>query len=269
MKIMHSSVGVIALVALGTCVGGCYNPNEVEAFLQKPHPAPVSALEYRVYPPDALTITSRHVTEIANLTPQVVRPDGRINLPLLGEIFVAGKTPAEIQGEILEKAKAYYNEVDATVTVTAYNSQKFYVFGQVGIAGPVPWTGHDTLLEALAKAQPTYLAWPERIIVVRGDEPQVGGSTTRMSKEERKDFKSSGIRPPKVDAPRHTMTINMMAMIKYGDYSNNVYLRPNDVVYVQPNPFAEIGLALQSILFPVRPVLEAVRVPATVSGAAP
>ena len=57
-----------------------------------------------------------------------------------------------------------------------------------------------------------------------------------------------------------------MAMIKHGDMANNIYLLPNDVVYVQPNPFAELGLALQSILYPVRPVLEAARVPAVISG---
>ena len=154
MKTTRCLSGIPAIVAVCLFVGGCYDPHEVEAFLQQPHPAPTSAKEYRVYPPDTLTITSRRVTEINATQGQQVRPDGRINLPLLGELLVAGKTPKEIQDKIEELAKAYYDEVDVTVTVTGYNSQKFYIFGQVGTAGPMPWTGRDTLLEALAKAQP-------------------------------------------------------------------------------------------------------------------
>jgi hypothetical protein len=119
----------------------------------------------------------------------------------------------------------------------------------------------------LDKAQPTYLAWPERIIVVRGDSPREGGSATSAPSDDK--YKNTGIHEKDPDNPRHRLTINLMAMIKRGDMANNIYLLPNDVIYVQPNPFAELGLALRSIFYPVQPVLEAVRVPSTIAGVVP
>ena len=63
------------------------------------------------------------------------------------------------------------------------------------------------------------------------------------------------------------MIINLMAMVKSGDMSNNVLLMPNDVVYVQPNPLAKIGLTIQNLLFPVRSTIETLGVPARAAGA--
>lgn len=235
---------------------GCYNAEEVNAFLLKPR-APISGQEYRVLPPDVLTISSRHILEITGLQQQV-RPDGRINLPLVGELDVANRTPLEIEQMITRAAREYYDQADATVTVTGYNSQKYFVFGEVARPGPYAWTGHDALLDALAVAQPTFLAWPERIFIVRGDCPQEGG---RTQAETTKKYSKTGVHEPDEDQPRRVMMINMMAMVRHGDLSNNILLRPNDVIYVQPNPLAALGLAIQSLLFPVRPAMEAAGVP--------
>ncbi len=255
---------VVQACLLGLMVGltGCYNSDQVKEFLLKPR-RPVSGLEYRVYPPDVIAIGSLHVPEIQGIS-QRVRPDGKINIPLLGEISVAGKTPSEIEKVLTDAAKDYYEQVDATVQVVGYNSQNFYVFGQVGSPGPMPWTGHDSLLDVLARVQPTTLAWPERIIIVRGAKPQEGGYATSQPSGK---YHREGVHSAIKDNPAHKMTINLMAMVKSGDMANNILLMPNDVIYVQPNPFAAVGLALQNILFPVRPVLEAVRVPAAVEGA--
>jgi polysaccharide export outer membrane protein len=252
-------------LACAGLTGGCYtyDATEVSAFLRKPRPM-VSGVEYRVLPPDTIQITSRRVPEIASVS-QRIRPDGKVNLPLLGEILVAGMTPKEIEKAITDAALTYYEEADATVSVGSYESQKYYIYGQVSGGGPVPWTGHDTLLDALCKSPPTFLAWPERIIVVRGGEPQEGGPTTQPAQTGK--YKRTGVRPEDPNSPRHKMTINLMAMVRDGDLSNNILLMPNDVIYVQPNPFAEVGLKLQAILYPVQPVLEAVRVPRTLSQA--
>ena len=237
------------LAALGACGlgGGCYNAAEVDGFLQKPR-TPVSAAAYRVLPPDVLLITSRTVPEINQVTQQV-RPDGKINLPLLGEIYVADKTPKEIEEALVKAAGEYYERADATVQVVQYNSQRFYVFGQVGMPGPVPWTGRDTLLDALAKAQPTVLAWRERVIVLRGAMPTEGGRATTQPSAA---YSVTGVHPPAKDNPPKKLVVNMMAMVSSGDMSNNILLKPNDVIYVQPNPFAKVALAIETIFSPVR-----------------
>jgi len=251
----------------GMLLAGCYNPKQVNAFLLKPR-APVSGVEYRVLPPDVILIRSRTVPEI-NRGHQRVRPDGKVNLPLLGEIVVAGRTPKEIEANIMAAASDYYEDPDATVTVVAYNSQRFYIFGQVGRPGPMAWTGRDTLLDALAKAQPTSLAWPQRIVVVRAPAPQEGGHEIKKGSLK---YRATGRRPKDKDNPPKKMLFNLNAMVKSGDLSNNILLKPNDVIYVQANPLAKVGLAIQNLLFPVRPAVEAAATPtraATAVGGAP
>ena len=250
---------ILAPAALTLFGCGTYDYKAVNAFLQTPR-RPTTGLEYRVYPPDVIRVTSVYMEDVN--TVQQIRPDGKVNLPLLGEFYVAGKTPVEIEEMVKEKGTEYYQQTDATVTVASYNSQNFYIFGQVRAAGPRPWTGHDTLLDALARAKPTSLAWPERIIIVRAPQPQEGGmATTRPSKV----FRKKGIHPeedfPQVEGKRHKLTVNLLAMIEEGDLSHNILLLPNDVIYVQPNPFAKIGLAIQNVMFPVRPALEAAGTP--------
>ncbi len=249
---------VLAAGMLCACGGCSYNAEEVNAFLLKPR-APISGTEYRVLPPDMLAITSRHVPEITGLTQQV-RPDGKVNLPLVGEVKVANRTVEEIEKEINDRAKDYYEQVDVTVTVAGYNSQKYFVFGEVGRAGAIPWTGHDTLLDALAMAQPTFLAWPERIFIVRGDEPQEGGRAEVCTS---KEYAKTGIHAEDPKYPRHRIMINLMAMVRNGDLTNNILLKPNDVIYVQPNPLAALGEGIQMVLFPVRPAMDAASVPYT------
>jgi len=223
----------------------------------------VTGIEYRVLPPDVITIQSRHVPEIDGVT-QRIDPAGKINLPLMGEIYVAGKTPNEIEAALNEAASEYYERVDATVTVSEYLSQKFYVFGQVTRPGPMPWTGCDTLLDVLALAQPNELAWPERIIVLRAPEPKRGGFATTQPYWDTRTYRKTGVHPESQIRPRKKMTVNLMAMIQHGDLANNVLLMPNDIIYVQPYPTAKFGLFLRKLLFPASPVLETARIPYTI-----
>ena len=247
----------LALTVLGGSQAGCYDARQVHAFLKNP-PRCVSGVDYRVLPPDVLLITSTHIPEI-NKVRQRIRPDGKINLPLLGEIKVAGKTAKEIEAEINETAREYYGEVDANVQIVAYDSQKYYVFGQVQRPGPVAWTGHDTLLEALAQAQPNFLSGPAQITLVRGSGPQEGGQGDRNPSLK---YALEGVHPDRKDNPAKKMTFNLWAMVKSGDMSNNVLLLPNDIIYVGANPLAEVGLAIQTLLLPIRPAAETVRYPA-------
>lgn len=250
---MSNNKQLSALVGLGlawlSLLGGCYDSKQLNAFLTKPR-SPVSGVDYRICPPDVLYITSLHVQEI-NALSQQVRPDGKINLPLVGEVFVAGMTPREVEAALASLARQYYSKVSVTVEVQSYNSRKYFVFGQVSRPGPLPWTGHDTLLDALAMSQPNPLAWPERIIIVRGDDPKSGGhATTRPYKDG--SYSISGVRAETPDRPRYQLVVNMQAMVESGDMSNNVLLMPDDIVYVQPNPLAKLGLALEQVLFPMR-----------------
>jgi protein involved in polysaccharide export with SLBB domain len=181
-------LGVLVGCLLVAAALGCGKDHDrLKAFLQEPR-SPVSGTEYRVLPPDMLQINSIHVSDINNFKVQV-RPDGKINLPLLGEVMVAGNTPAEIEAVLKARSREFYEEVDATVQVAEFRSQKIYVFGQVARPGPTPWTGTDTVLDILAQVQPMPTAWPERIVIVRGKTPIRGGYLPPSKKDKDRDKK--------------------------------------------------------------------------------
>lgn len=258
---------MMAIVLPGLLAGGCSQNAEqrkiaqLQQFLQEPRHAG-SGIEYRVLPPDVVTLSSHNVQEISNIT-QPVRPDGKISLPLMGELFVAGMTPEEIRKEVTAGARRYYKKVDVTVYVSGFNSQRIYVFGEVMRPGPIPWTGSNTLLDVLALTQPTLLAWPEKIKVIRGQQPKRGGY---LPGEPGPEAEADG----EEDAPilnkqgARELTVDLMAMVKTGDLSHNILLQPDDVVYVPSNPFATVGLALQQVLFPARGVADLTQVPVDV-----
>jgi len=286
---------LVSVLLLGLLATGCTSEaDRLRAFLQERR-TPVSGVPYRVLPPDVILVRSTYVPEIDGISQQI-RPDGRINLPLVGELDVVGKnetglTPTEIEDQITKAAEDYYERVDATVQVVGFNSQKVYVFGQVAGPGPQQWTGTNTLLDVLAQSQPTMLAWPERILLVRGKTPRRGGYLldvkdldeiagkagdgesapdevgTVVAKVETKEGGAEEEKPPATAVPEkveaNVMRVNLMAMIKKGDMSKNVYLQPDDVIYVPANPLAAVGLALQQLLLPIRPAAETISVPAT------
>ena len=246
--------------------------------------APVSVKEYRVLPPDVLMITSSQVPDINNQRQQI-SPDGKLNLPLLGEIEVVGLTPTEIQDKLIEKAREFYDKADATVQVIDYRSQKIYVFGQVTRPGPVPFTGADTLIDVLAQVQPTTLAWPEKIRLSRAKEPQRGGYLKPKDLKEYlwnkyKEAHNANVPPAQDDdaAAREELErenlegppekadvviVNLTKMMEKGNLSQNVLLKPNDVIYVPPNPLAAIGLAVQQLLLPIQPATQTIQSPAS------
>jgi polysaccharide biosynthesis/export protein len=81
-----------------------------------------------------------------------VRSDGRISLPLVGEVQAAGQTPLKLEQDIASKLQPYLEEPEVTVIVQQINSQKFNILGQVGKPGSYPITNSATVLDAIALA---------------------------------------------------------------------------------------------------------------------
>jgi len=79
-----------------------------------------------------------------------VRPDGRISLPLLGEIYAVGMSPNELKKELTSRFAEFINNPEVTVRVIKVNSMKINVFGNVEFAGPHALTGPTTLLQFFA-----------------------------------------------------------------------------------------------------------------------
>jgi len=79
-----------------------------------------------------------------------VRSDGKISLPLVGELEAAGRTPLDLEHEIAAKLKEYMTEPDVTVIVEQINSQKYNILGQVTKPGSYALATATTVLDAIA-----------------------------------------------------------------------------------------------------------------------
>lgn len=213
---------------------GCGPKHEDLKVFLKAHEHQVSAADYRVCPPDAIYISAPGCPEVDG-DRQQVRVDGTVSMRLLGEVRVVGLTPSEIAAKLERLLKRYYVDPKVHVRVGGYNSKQYYVLGQVGSPGPRPYTGRDTLMEALAASQPNELAWRSQIKVIR---------------------------PSPEKNERHTITIDLDKMVQGGDMRTNFLLQEGDIVYVPPTPLAWVGLRIRELLFPVSPIMSAYTAPA-------
>lgn len=111
--------------------------------------APVSD-DYRLGVNDVIDVHVWKEPELSRVIP--VRPDGKISLPLAGELAAEGHTAVELRASITERLKAYVAEPEVTVIVQQINSQRYFVMGEVQSPGAYPLTTPVTLLQALAMA---------------------------------------------------------------------------------------------------------------------
>lgn len=81
-----------------------------------------------------------------------VRSDGKISLPLIGELQAAGRTPLQLEQDIATKLKTYIMQPDVTVMVVKVNSQKFNILGRVVKPGSYSLSAATTVLDAIAAA---------------------------------------------------------------------------------------------------------------------
>jgi polysaccharide export outer membrane protein len=88
----------------------------------------------------------------ASVPSAVVRPDGKISMPLLKEIEVAGMTPTQLEQVITQRLAKLINAVDVTIVVTAINSKKVYVVGAARREGPLAYTYRMTVMQAISEA---------------------------------------------------------------------------------------------------------------------
>jgi polysaccharide biosynthesis/export protein len=152
---------------------------------------------------DVLAISVWKEPDLSKSIP--VRSDGKISLPLVGEIQAAGKTPLQLEHDITEKLKGFITAPEVNVVVEKVNSRKFNILGEVGKPGSYPLTGSTTIMDALALA---------------------GGF---------RDFaKKSGVyvlrKNP--DGQENRLKFNYKDFIKGKDIAQNIRLEPGDTIIV-------------------------------------
>ncbi len=103
-------------------------------------------------------------------TEVLVRPDGKINFPLVGDVDAAGRTPEEVQAEIVERLDQFIPDAVATVAILRVEGNKIYVLGKVLRPGEFVATRQVDVVQALAMAGGlNQFAAPNKIKVLRRD----------------------------------------------------------------------------------------------------
>jgi polysaccharide biosynthesis/export protein len=143
-------------------------------------PAPATGVVappgFLIGPEDVLSIVYWRDREMT--TDVVVRPDGKISLPLLNEIQAAGLTPGELRDRITEQSKRYLEEPNLTVVLKQINSRKVFITGEINKPGPYALTAPTTVLQLIALAGGLKeFAKSDKIVIVRIE----NGRTTAYS----------------------------------------------------------------------------------------
>jgi len=220
------TVMILSLIMIG--LAGCFssNPKDIEVFV-KPHEANVTAESYVLQPPDEIEIHCAKVPEI-DLQRQIIRPDGKVSFEGVGDVEAAGKTPEQLAAVLKDKVAALYTlagDKPIAVQISVFRSKVFYVLGQVYLPGPKEYTGRDTVLHALAEAQPNPMAWTKRIQVIRPS----GHENTKAK----------------------IFEVNYGRMAVHGDLSKDVLLQEGDIIYVPPTVLASVALRVEEVVRPI------------------
>jgi polysaccharide export outer membrane protein len=158
-------------------VGGCATSKVAEApvpaaadNVSKPsaeaQPAVYSGPAYRLGPEDQIRVI---VWENTQLTLDlVVRPDGKVSMPLIQDVVAEGLTSVELATQIQQKLLTFIKEPQVSVIVLQVNAPKYYVIGNVTRPGPYPLRSETSVLQALTLAGGfTQFASPRSIKLIR------------------------------------------------------------------------------------------------------
>jgi polysaccharide biosynthesis/export protein len=180
-----------------------------------PPPAPAqTAPAAQVVPPadyvigtdDILVVMFRREKDMSAET--VVRPDGKITLPIINDIPAAGLTPDQLRVRVTEEAKRFVEDPSVTVLVKAINSRKVFITGEVSKPGSYPIGDRMTVMQLISMA---------------------GGLSEYAKKKEIVIIREAGVRP---GAKPVTYKFNYEDVLKLKNLGSNIELRPGDTVIV-------------------------------------
>lgn len=159
MKTLVGMWGLVALLMWQTAVKAeglakSLSPEEQAAELSLGVTTSRSSLgvtsDYLLGPQDVLEITVWRSTDLSKVV--AVRPDGKISLPLIGDVAAMGKTASQLAGDISVKLKEFKENPQVSIVVKEVNSYAIYVLGEVMKPGKYPLLIKTTLLQAITLA---------------------------------------------------------------------------------------------------------------------
>src|SRR5207245_11063343 len=105
------------------------------------------ARDYIIGPEEVIYISAWRNQDLSKIVQ--VRPDGRISLPLIGDVTAVGKTPTQLTADISAKLKEYKEAPTVAIVVREVNSYAIFVLGGVGRPGKYPFKSQTRPLQGL------------------------------------------------------------------------------------------------------------------------
>ena len=179
--------------------------------------------EYYVEIGDVLDIDVWRVADLSRSVP--VRPDGRISMPVVGDLNVVGLTLVEVRELLTEKFADYVWNPQVSLSIRQFGGRKFIIMGEISSPGVYRYQQDITLIEALALAGGFKQESKEgKVMILRGD--------IRKS--------------PKVKM----ITANMENVFKKGIISENIAILPNDIIYVGKDFLGDYNEIINEVISP-------------------
>lgn len=167
---------------------------------------------YRIGVDDQLQVTVWQNPDLSVSVP--VRPDGKITVPLIGDVMAGGKTPEEVAAEIKDKLQSYVRDPQVAVILTALRSHEYLsrvrVTGAVRTPVSLPYRQGMTVLDAVLAA----------------------GGTTEFAAPDRTELFREG-----KDGVTTPYAIRLDKVLQQGDLATNYPVQPGDVVTVPMRAF--------------------------------
>lgn len=155
----------------------------------------------------------------------VVRPDGYITIPLVGEVRVEGMMPSELEAIVRERYSQVLAEPEVSVIVTEFADSRVFVFGEVHDAGAYALRGSVTVLDAVAEAGGiTYNGRTDSVILIRQQPDGTFGGTR----------------------------VNLQDLLA-GRSAENTLLKAGDVVYVPMTFIAKVDVFVDQFFAKLTP----------------
>lgn len=206
MFLKRTSRVVLCALACSAALSGC---GSLQSYPPAPRTAETPEHRYKIGPLDTLNIVVWRNPDLSG--PFTVRPDGHVSTPLVEDIQAAGKSPAELAREIEQRLAKVILEPVVTVVVSTFQgtfSEQIRIVGEAGKPQSVPFRQNMTILDVMIQAGGlTDFADGNAAVLVRGSE---GGKS---------------------------YSVRLKDLLKRGDISANVDVKPGDIVIVPQSWF--------------------------------
>ena len=193
------------LLAACATTGGSSEPPKLNADVQ-------AVTTYHIGVDDQLQITVWHNPDLSVSVP--VRPDGRITVPLIGDVVAGGRTPDQVSAEIKDKLQSYIRDPQVAVILVALRSNEYLsrvrVTGAVRSPISIPYRQGMTVLDAVLAA----------------------GGTTEFAAPDRTELYRKGDGQGAI-----SYSVHLDKILQKGDLANNYPVQPGDVITVPQRAF--------------------------------